>query len=394
MARHFTPRDMLRRVPGPLLLDLFRLHAPDATASTTAADIGDPEAAYAVLAALPRDARAAVEKALRQAHDLGTKAGLGMLVAEAQYQGAGAADPGRDCGPEAAALAFALRHPAIFLKVDLIRQSDQLFQRYWQVRTGLADAAFDPTPPSITRLRGELAHAVGGQLREAEGRGLRCTVEYYAYLGREHYFFCYPDDYTATAIAHDEGGRLRRRLVRPTFEVIFCYEPAARSLHVYAPVPRDTRALFVAHFCRIALGCEPPPEDPRRPAYRLDLLRAREFALPFDPADGVTSVRPVKLRFSEHLSGGTRITLELAKDDPRPVREAVEQYLSVERFPLREWHLTQIALEVQYHAPGEAQARRFQFEVTHPHSCSLKNKSDLERSLGEKLLADWGLTHA
>ena len=391
MARHFTPRDMLRRVPGAILRELFERHAPAGTELGSDDDFDSPGWAYEFLAKLEPVVQHGVTRALRQAHDLGTKPGLAMLTAEAQFQGLEPLDADiEQWGLATAALVFALRHPAVFQKIDLVRRSEQLYQRYWQVLAGLQGATLDSSPGTAD----EFGRWLGDRLFEAEGRGRRCTVEYLAHLGREHYFFCYPDDFTATEVAHDDGGQLRRREVLRTFEVIFCYEPAKCSLHVYAPVPRATRVLFVERFCRSVLGCEAPPENAKRPAYRLDELRLRDFALPFDPVDGVTSVRPVKLRFSENLSGGTRITLELPKDDTRPVAGAVALYLSEERFPLRQWHLTQVALEVRYRAPDEERERRFQFEVTHPHSCSLKNKTDFERSLGERLLAKWGLSDA
>lgn len=384
MARQYAPRAFLRHVPTPLLRRFFeRERIPLALAWDPEPDV---EAVYDAWQGLSADNQVRAEQMFRAVHDLADPVTARTLAAEAAFQGYDLSALPADYGPHATALWVLLTYPTTFHQVLRLRQADHLPGRYWHRVPGLPTRPPDASAAARHRLGLEIA----GFYRAAQGRGHRVTPEHYRRANGEHYFFCYPDDYTHTLVGHDERGTLRRTAVRPAFEVVFVFDPAAGALETFVRDAKWVRQRLEEMFCETILDTLPPVENPRRPPYELDVLLDRSAPLATDPADGVRDVRVRKLRVS--LPGTRRRAVLEANPDgpPSDVYDFLEEAFPPDRYPRHELHVTQATFALTYPGPDGAD-RVLTFEVSYPNSCSLKSKTDDQRALGEKCLRRWGI---
>lgn len=206
MTRPYAPRAFLRHVPPDLLHRFFATEGiPIAIDWDARGD--DPDAVCDAWLALPPPARDHAEQMFRAVHDLADPLGSRMLSEEAAFQRADLSALPTHYGHHAKALWVLLGYPTVFHQVALLRHTDRLPGRYWNRFPGLPDAPVDTSPAGRQRLRSALAD----YFRSEQGRGQRVTVEHYLRAGADHYFFCYPDDYTQTHVGHDLRGTLRGR---------------------------------------------------------------------------------------------------------------------------------------------------------------------------------------
>lgn len=387
MSRTFHPLAVLRHLPADLVRRFCDRHrvplalSPEAAPEPTAGDL------YAAVQALPARPAAVVEQMLLQVHQLATGHGVRQLYEEAAFRGVPFDDPDPRYGPHAVALWCLIHRGGVFHHVLMLDAADRLPGRYWHKVTGLP-----PVPPDASPLaRQRLQRLVADFFHAAQGRGRRVTVEHHLRAGREHYFFCYPDDYTHTHVAHDANGRLARTPVRPTFEVVFAVDPPAGILEVYAPVPRRDRVDLVQRFCGLALNADPVGRPPHDPTYQLDRLLDRSRPLATDPADGVSEVRVAKLLVALPRSGRR---VQVRGDPAAPPVDALDlldDVLPPDRYPRPLLHVTEVTFALRYRRAEDARARTLTFEVSYPDSCTLRAKPDGPRQLGERCLRLWGI---
>lgn len=385
MSRQYAPRAVLRHLPFDLLRAYLDREEVDLGIDWATVPPDDIDPVYAAWLNLPADRRDRVEQMLRHVHELATPTGTRLLITEVGFEGVDVADAITPLpGHLARALWVLVRHPLAFHNARRMARAESLSTRYWQKVTDLPPLVPDASTPA----RNAFAQALARFYRDAQGRGQRCTVEYYFRGGQEHYFFCYPDDYAQTHTEHDLRGTLRRSPHRPTFELVFAYSPAANALDLYVPGDRRTRQEVQDLFFRTVLKSAPVPAA-ERPSYELDGLLDRSFPLPTDPADGVTQVRVRRLRVTLP-DGRDRVTLEAdATADRDRVFDLFDRCLA--SYPRDRLHITQATISILYRPGAGGHEQSLTFDVTWPNSCGLKSLPDDQRALGEKYLRRWGI---
>lgn len=386
MSRPYSPLAVLRHLPA----ELVRRFCDTARTPLAVpwADPPDARTVYAAWQTLPPDPQAKFEQMLQWVHQLGTVPGVRSLTEEAAFRGYNLADRPAEYGLPAAALYCLVAFPPVFHHILTLDTADRLPGRHWHRTPGLPAAPPDASRDTLLRLE----YALGTYLRAEQGRGQRVTVEHLVRAGREHYFLCYPDDYTHTHVRHDDRGRLDRVPVRPTFEVVFAFDPAAGVLETYCPGLRAVREWVEGLFVGQVLAAETPTRRPHQPVYELDGLLDPAFAFPTDPADGVRQVRVAKLRVALPDSGRRLVVEGDPAGDPADAVAMLDALLPAAAYPRGRLHVVQATFSLLVRPTDGGRDRPLTFEVAYPNGCSLKSLPADRRELGEKYLKAWGIT--
>jgi len=119
------------------------------------------------------------------------------------------------------------------------------------------------------------------------------------------------------------------------------------------------------------------------------LARPQHFA--FEPEDGIESVRLTALRFSPDGSAG-RLTLEAGRKDGPTLHDMARSWFGINDPLARGPSITRARLAIRFAAGnGRRRPRTLPVELTEPHGCNLRDRSDEERLIGEKYLKLWQL---
>jgi hypothetical protein len=391
MVRQYAPKIFLRQVPHHLLRTFFARRRALADIPWGAQNERAIASVYDAWQALPAPQPAEIDGAFQAVHEMACEAGVQALIEEGTFHGVDlAAALGRRVGFYHKAMWAYLNHPSIFNVASLFVTADALPGRYWLKHKGLPRKAPD-TSAAATRA---LAAGLSKFYRTTQGRGHRCVVEAYLRGGRQHYFFAYPDDYADTFIGYDDEGEFVKRPQKPAFEVVFVYDPRAGTLDLHARGDRGVRARLLYIFCAAVLHEGPPPEQPGDHPYELNGLLRREFPFATDPADGIESVRLLRLRLS--LKGSKRrLTLEAdPKAGPGDIFDMMADHLSPETLAASAVSVTQATFRLRFVAKGCEQPRPLTFSVSFPNSSNLKSLPEDRRLLAEKYLKGWGIERA
>jgi hypothetical protein len=200
----------------------------------------------------------------------------------------------------------------------------------------------------------------------------------------------YLEGMAVSTLTFDESGELVRRLQRPAVEVAFAYSPRNGALDVVAKGGRDERRALARLLLKYLLATDMDPERIPLRVYRLDhLARPQRFAT--DDEDHIKNVRVVSLRLK--TSNGTRVTLEAGHDDGPNIWEASRQCFD-DKDPLRNggFQVQHAKLSIEFRPTGSRRSgKKLPFEITIPNGCTLKERTERERLIGEKYLARWEL---
>lgn len=387
MSRPYSPRAVLRHLPLGLIREFLDRRKVSVGPAWAALVEGDTHALYEAWLDLPPESRDAVEEMLRQVHEMATFAGTRALIAEAFFRGADIV-PDLDPldGHHAKALWGLIHHATAFHTARLLLAAGNPGGRYWNLSTGFPDLVADTSREVIQEFR----VAVARLYRTEQGRGQYCTVEDYEREG-VLYVFVYLDDYAQTHVGHDARGTLRRLPLRPAFEVVYVYTPAAGTLDMYAHGDRGWRDTLRELFCTHFLGQVSPGVDPGRRGYQLDGLLDRGFPLTPDPAAGVDGAVVRRLRVLVRGSN-RRVTLEAdPKGGPRDVYDMLDAHFPVERFPRARLLVNQATFTVAYRTREDDRDRTLTFDVSFPDASNLRGMSEDRRALAEHCLRRWGI---
>jgi hypothetical protein len=200
----------------------------------------------------------------------------------------------------------------------------------------------------------------------------------------------YLEGMAVSTLTFDESGELVRRLQRPAVEVAFAYSPRNGALDVVAKGGRDERRALARLLLKHLLATDMDPERIPLRVYRLDHLAwPQRFAT--DDEDHITNVRVVRLRLK--TGNGTRVTLEAGHNEGPSIWEASRQCFD-DKDPLRNggFQVQHVKLSIEFRPTGSRRSgKRLPFEITIPNGCTLKERTERERLIGEKYLARWEL---
>jgi hypothetical protein len=186
-------------------------------------------------------------------------------------------------------------------------------------------------------------------------------------------------------------GRLDRTTRRPVYEAAVTYEPGTGVIEVVAS-DRESREDLARIFATELLGIECDGERLPFREFDLDIL-LRPYDFPTDAVDGIESVKVIQLRLMPLDTAGERVTLECSRQAPHTIWDMAEdRFGSEDPLVSGEWLATQAKLIIRFHPePGSRRHKTLPLTVTMPHGCDLKDRTDRERIIGDKYLANWQL---
>lgn len=189
-----------------------------------------------------------------------------------------------------------------------------------------------------------------------------------------------------------QDGQLVRRGFRPARELVLTYAPETGAIDVVSVSAagkelREAAAKAFVECCFDADGTLKPVR--LRQVDLTGIMRPRPFAT--DPADGISSVRLLHARLAASDEFG-RITLEIGSGSPITLHDAARRWFGGYDPFANGFTPNRVRLRVQFE-PGHNERRNkaVQFDLTHPHGCTLRDRSERERLICEKYLQRWGL---
>ncbi|MBP7677330.1 MAG: hypothetical protein KBB14_13505, partial [Thermoanaerobaculia bacterium] len=185
---------------------------------------------------------------------------------------------------------------------------------------------------------------------------------------------------------------LRRQPARPTFELVYVYDPGEGTVEVFARGDKKLKTSAARLFTEVVFG----PEvllQPQEPTYGIDILRDRSTTLRVRHGDGVAYARVRKLRFVRVSDWSRRITFEVpAIGLEGDIYDLMDSELRHSATDPR-YELTQAEIQLVMIAAGEPRrAERYSFMVTAPHHCNLRNLPDGIQEIAHRYLRDWGVS--
>jgi hypothetical protein len=197
-----------------------------------------------------------------------------------------------------------------------------------------------------------------------------------------------PDTYLEFEL---EKERPVRRHRRPVIEVSITYEPVTGVIEVVASVGklRDQLArIFAANVLRQEIAAE------QIALRRFDVSRLLQpFDFPFDPADGIESVKLVLIRLHQMNNPKRRLTLECPRRADGTIWDQARDVLTQGDDLARAGYVaTKATLSVKF-LPGVGSRRgeTLTFNITVPNGCDLKSQTERQRLVGERYVKSWGL---
>jgi hypothetical protein len=387
MSQQFNPKRVLRQISNPMLQEFFTQQGHpldvewDDIPETQVDDIFDS------WQRLPERDRKAIEIVFHDVHEMASdENGTRVIIEEGQYHG-------EDLSPllEAMesryekALWTCMNRPAVWDAAVRFAKADTLWGgRSWVKRGNMP--AMEPRTDQGTLEAFE--EAMSAFYRDRQGRGHHCKVEHFP-RGSEHdYYFVYLSDYADTYINFDDAGHFQRTPERRAFEVVFAYDRGARALEMYAKGGKKVVEPLQRVFSRVILGEPLGEEEPGAQPYQLDELMDRNFSFATDPEDGIEEVSLRALRLSILGRRRGRITLEPDPEEGRDrIYEMLEEDLNRRRLPRAILQVTKAT--INFRLNGRGRGNSLTFNVTYPNGCTLKNKREEQRLLGEKYLKRW-----
>jgi len=387
MARHYQPKDFLRRAPNKLLQCYLAKLGVGLELSWQHLGEADIEPIFLAYDSAPDLARSRIDTDFPAIERMATDGGIGCLIEEGNsrfHELDLAAEFAEMGGHLEMAFSVFLDHPDLFKAASRFSHADALLPH-----SDKRDMMPDIEPLISSDALQNLAAAISKYYRREQGRGHRCQVDHQP-RGSRHYFFAYPEDYAEARLIFDENDRLDVQVQRSAFDVIFEYHREEGTLTTWVKggrsVVRDMQRLFGRAILSAELG-DPPG---RGEVYNLDGLRNESFAMPLEPEDEIEQVRITKLKL--RLMGKDRrvITLEAGSDnDPNAVYRLLNDVLAGGKISRELLTIQQVGLLFVFRSPDGDRGRHLRCTVSSPRSCSLK--SDYYDEIAKKYLRNWGL---
>jgi hypothetical protein len=383
MTRHFTIPTMLRMTPNELLQQFFQRLGHQLIALDWR-KLGERqiEPIKLTIGWLPREAQDQIESSLAAVFELSCETGWqDILQADREIGQADLATvmPAQTCVYGRAMWTW-LHRPEVFEQALLMHKVESLPR--WRKRKGLPLLTPRITPATLR----ELGKALANCLRREEGRGQKCTVEYFRGRTGADVFVAYPDDFVRTVMAHDEQGNLIARSFQPTFEIVFAYHGEEGTLELFAKVAPVVKPKLETIFGQIILGADLGPQGYSRP-FDLNRLKDRYFSLETDPVDQV-SVSIERLRFDVAHQG--RVTVEPDRHGRGGnIYEVIDECLNGDTVCWDEVDVSLATFRFEFESRKGRRPGSLQFDVVSPNRCNIKSNRPERIELTRKYLRRW-----
>jgi hypothetical protein len=336
MSGHFTLKGFLRQASRRLFAEYLHARGIDLGLDIAALKPRNIDPIVEALNRLADDQRAGLDRDFQDIAALASEAGLRQIIDEARFQGVILdAELQRLDGFLDKSLWTFLRVRQIFDAASRFAVRDILSGRYWKRGLPLPGAPGADLADRVPALQS----AVSAFFQGEEGRGRSCQIDYFRREPR-HWFYAFPEDYSAAPLAWSSAG-LAPRPLRPAFEVIFVYDDRDGTLDVYCQGGRRTIERLWQVFAQAVLGITELPEL-TKPSYALEALKARGFAFIRPPASAIADLRIRRLGLA--ILGGvpTKVSVEVDPSaDAQALHHALNRLFVPSLPPPGRWSLAQ-----------------------------------------------------
>ena len=372
MARHYSTKHFFRQMPNALLARYFEGRGLFADLDFAAMKEAKPDKLFAAWILLPDDQRNPMDAEFRDIFEMSCEKGVGAIIDEASWH---LVETPADLNAFVEKLSAMQNHyeraMVTFLDHNQFWRGATLFYHaeslpYWRKRKNLPHKPAAVDEASIRQLE----EMIRNYFHYTEGRGKNCVVEPFR-RGELDYFFAYPEDYSQQSIEWVEG-MFARRPHNPAFEVIYVYSEKEGSLDLNFRGSKKAVELLQGIFATAILKLDELPPDPTdERIYDLAPLLKRDFEFIYEPGGGIERVAVKKLRLSSRVKKGDRITLEAdASGNPYAIYDLLNQVKK--SIKLNMYNLTQVEMTASVVVDATKAAKRINFRITYPNSCSLK----------------------
>lgn len=145
-------------------------------------------------------------------------------------------------------------------------------------------------------------------------------------------YFVYAEDLPKTDPGFDENDTFCRQIRRNAIEIIFTYNPETGLLEMVAPGAAKQKDAIAAEFCKCILGlAELPPSTPKE-AFKLNLLKNRDFQFTTDPCDNVQRTEVRMLQFDLPGAGSNQLIVNFRprkNQSPGLIHEVIDSISDV-----------------------------------------------------------------
>ena len=386
MRRNYSRKTFVQDAPRELLRRYFEMEAPGFSCPWDEMEAQDVEPILEAWEALPEEVSQKIECTFQEIHDLASETGICLILSEADEVELDLRENlETQEGLVSKVFWVRLEHPDLFDQVQLFSETDHLDGRCWRKRKGLPQRIPDTSPTARERL----TNALKSYYWQKEGRARKCEVQHYIRSGNRHYFYAYPEGYVTEFKTYTKDGKLVRRTLALVSEIVFVVEPSAGTLELFAKGDKKLKEDLAEIFCRSMFEEDLQPEDEDSTVYDLNVLKRPDHVFPTDPQDRIEEVSVRKLRFSVIGNEKHRLTVEIGgRKEDVSVYQLMEKFLDKEKLSLELVNITQANLRVKIDM-GKPRRKSVTFTITHPDSCSLKDKP--EHHLIRKYLPRWNL---
>jgi len=239
-------------------------------------------------------------------------------------------------------------------------------------------------------LQGELAE----HFKQSESRGESCEIIQESRADGRHYWFASLADTWQTVENVDEEGRHDLLMIRPTFEVVFVYNPRDYTLAIRGLRKRQHITAMQQAFGRAQLKRD-LPEDKVEDVYNLNRLveplmaGADEFPFTTDVNDHVRSMRVKSIRYKVRQSVFPRVTLESHGMPTRRLFDDLRRHLVSDDADWGDIDIDYATFEVIFDDQTPVYKGPRSFYISGKRTCDLKfDERDL---VLHGLLKKWGI---
>ncbi len=371
MSKYFDPRRFLQRAPNAMLRRYFAARGllPDLDWEQLTETRIEP--LYQAWLAMPPESRDESLVDFREIDLLGDEGGKIAILDEALFH------PDRQTVLTALAeledfyaCAFwtFLERPELWPGALRFVDADNKPKRYWRQRNNMPSLVGAITKAAAQRLEAALSEL----LFRKQARGHRCYVEPYR-RGEHECFFAYPLDHRQSDLEL-LNGEFRKRARSPTFEIIFVFDPNARTLRTWwrgnAKLIPDLEVVFA----RAVIGKDLTRiKDKDTRVYDLAPLLDRNFQFQREPQWAISNVviYSLKVRLLGEHEGTIDLTIP-SSAGRYAVHDLFDRlFSSIPRTKLR---LMRASIKVSFSAVPGLGSKPRKFDVSWPNSCSLQNE--------------------